>query len=144
MNYFAQAANDRWIGLYLRFLSAVFAYGASVHLANIAGLGDGPWFDTPLSWRIGDIVYGILDITAVIGLWQQKGWGLAIALLGLFSQIGLYTLFIDAFAFTSEQRAIIYSLLRTEGLLLLILAILWITWEVRKRQETIHLQTPSE
>ena len=144
MNYLAQAANDRWIGLYLRLLAVVFTYGASVHLANIVGMGALPWLDTPLSWRIGDIVYGSLDISAVIGLWQRKGWGMAIAILGLLSQIGLYTVFIDVFAFTPEQRAVIHSLLGTEGLLLLILVLLWITWEVKKRYEQSNLHSPTE
>ncbi|MGK7949725.1 MAG: hypothetical protein AB4368_13275 [Xenococcaceae cyanobacterium] len=68
---FKQTTQYSWMAIYLRILALIFAYAASVHSANLIGLGELPWAKMPLTWRIGDISYGLLDIVTAIGLWQR-------------------------------------------------------------------------
>ncbi|WP_424101411.1 hypothetical protein [Moorena producens] len=124
LNYFIEATKRPWMSIYLRIIAFVFAYGAIVHFSNIAGFGEMPWLETPLTWRIGDIFYGILDTAAVIGLWQRQVWGIGLCLVVILSQFIIYTVFIDYFAFTPDQRQTIYGLLVTEAILVLILTTL--------------------
>ncbi|MDY6937736.1 MAG: DUF6163 family protein [Cyanobacteriota bacterium] len=114
-------ASDRpWMGVYLRILAIIFAYGGLVHIANIAGFGEMPWNQMPLTWQVGDIAYAILDIVAAIGLWKRTVWGAVCMLCAVLSQFVIYTVFLDYFAFTLEQRQTIYILLIEEGILILI------------------------
>ena len=124
MNYLAQIANNSWMKIYLRILALIFTYSGLIHITNIIGLGQQPWLETPLTWQIGDIIYGILDIVAVIGLWQRKAWGISCFIIGILSQFLIYTVFIDYFVFTEQQRTTIYGLLGTEVILLLIFLVL--------------------
>ena len=124
MNYLAQIANNTWMGIYLKILALIFTYSGLIHITNILGFGEKPWLETPITWQVGDIVYGILDIAAVIGLWQGKAWGIICFLVGIISQFVIYTLFIDYFAFTQQQRETIYGLLGTEIILLLVFVVL--------------------
>jgi len=120
LNSLLETTELYWMGIYLRFLAFVFAYGAIVHVSNMAGLGAKPWLETPLVWRIGDVIYFILDVTAAIGLWQRKIWGIGLFLLGFLSQFVIYTIFIDYFAFSSQDKQTIYGLLGTEAVLILV------------------------
>ncbi|NEO50205.1 MAG: hypothetical protein F6K55_41435 [Moorea sp. SIO4A3] len=126
VDYFIEATERPWMSIYLRIIAFVFAYGAIVHFSNIAGFGEIPWLETPLTWRIGDVFYGILDTAAVIGLWQRQVWGIGLCLVGILSQFIIYTVFIDYFAFTPDQRQTIYGLLGTEAILVLILTTLFL------------------
>ena len=126
LEYWIQIGIRPWMSIYLRVLAFAFAYGAIVHFANMAGFGEKPWLETPLIWRIGDVFYAILDTITVIGLWQGKVWGIACFLIGILSQFILYTVFIDYFASTLEQRQTIYGLLGTEAILVLIFFVLFL------------------
>lgn len=123
---FRQAAENSWMTIYLKILSSIMAYGALVHVANILGLGEMPWSQTPLTWRMGDITYGLLDTITAIGLWQKTTWGISVFLIVIASQFLIYTIFIDYFAFTIEQRQTIYGLLGIEMILLLIFLLLFV------------------
>jgi len=127
MAYLGQTAERLWMGIYLRFLALVMAYGALVHGANLLGFGEMPWHEMPLSWRVGDVVYALVDTITAIGLWLRRGWGLVGFLGAIASQFFIYTVFINAFAFTLEQRQTIYGLLGTEAILVLVLVVLWLT-----------------
>lgn len=120
-----QTTENSWMAIYLRILAVIFAYGASVHVANLMGWGEMPWSEMPITWRVGDIVYGLLDIVTAIGLWQRTAWGVLCFLGAIASQFLIYTVFIDYFAFTSEQRQTIYGLLGTELILLLVFFVLF-------------------
>ncbi len=124
MNYLAQIANHPWMGIYLKILAFVFTYSGLIHVANIVGFGEQPWLETPRTWQIGDIIYGILDLAAAIGLWQRKGWGIICFLVGIISQFVIYTVFLDYFALTQQQRETIYGLLGTEVILLSVFVVL--------------------
>lgn len=117
LEFLAQAATKPWMGIYLRVLAVVLGYGAIVHIANIAGFGERPWLEGPLSWRIGDLVYGPLNIVAAICLWMRSPWGILLFLVAVGSQFVIYTVFLEHFAFTPEHRRTIYGLLGTEAVL---------------------------
>ena len=121
-----QTAERSWMGIYLRVLALVMAYGALVHGANLLGFGEMPWHEMPLSWQVGDGVYALVDTMTAIGLWLRTAWGLVGFLGAIASQFLIYTAFIDAFAFTLEQRQTVYGLLGTEALLVLVLVIVWL------------------
>ncbi|MBE9046531.1 hypothetical protein IQ255_19310 [Pleurocapsales cyanobacterium LEGE 10410] len=115
------------MGIYLKILAMMIAYGALVHLSNLLGFGEMPWQEMPLTWKVGDIVYGILDTLTAMGLWQKTVWGIFGFLGAIASQLIIYTVFIDYFAFTSEQHQTIYGLIGTELILLLIFFVLFVT-----------------
>ena len=66
-----------------------------------------------------------IDTVTAIGLWQRKVWGIFCFLGAIASQFLLYTVFIDYFAFTSQQRETIYGLLATELILVLVFFVLF-------------------
>ena len=124
---FKQVSEQSWMRIYLRILAIIIAYGALIHLLNLLGFGEMPWQKMPLTWRVGDVVYGLLDTITAIGLWQKTAWGIFCFLGAIASQFIIYTVFIDRFAFTNEQRQTIYGLLSTELILLLVFFLLLIT-----------------
>ena len=99
--------------MFLLVLAVVYAFGAVVHYANLLGFEEQPWFQMPLSWKIGDVAYGLLDTAAVIGLWLRTPWGVGCFLLGAVSQLILYGAFPQLFAFTEEHRQALSSLIVT-------------------------------
>ena len=113
-----------WLKIYLKFLAIIFTYSTIVHVTNILGFGEAPWLETPLTWRIGDVVYCVWDLLTAIGLWSLTIWGITSFLLAILSQFVIYTLFIDYFAFNPEQQATIDSLLATEAILIVIFLLL--------------------
>lgn len=129
----AQATQSPWIMIYLRLLAIALGYSALIHLSNMLGLTGTPWLKTPLAWRIGDVVYLLLDLAAAIGLWQLKPWGIGLFLLAVGSQFAIYTVFIDLFAQTEDQRQTIHGLLGTEAIAVAILVLMMATWRVIAR-----------
>ena len=123
---FRQVTDNSWMAIYLRILSLIIVYGGLIHWTNILGFGEIPWAEMPLTWKVGDIVYGLLDIVTAIGLWQRTVWGICCFLTAITSQFIIYTVFIDYFAFTVEQRQTIYGLVGTEIILILIFCILFV------------------
>ena len=121
---FRQVTDNSWMAIYLRILSLIIGYGALIHWTNILGFGEMPWVEMPLTWKVGDIIYGLLDTATAIGLWQKKVWGIFCFLTAIASQFIIYTVFIDYFAFNVEQRQTIYGLLGIELILLLIFFLL--------------------
>lgn len=99
------------MGVYLRVLAVVYAFGAIVHYANLLGIGEQPWSQMPLTWQIGDVAYALLDTATVIGLWLRTPWGVGCFLLGAVSQLILYGAFPQLFAFTEEHRQALNSLI---------------------------------
>ncbi len=114
------------MGIYLRCLAIALGYGALVHIGNIAGFGEKPWLESPLSWRIGDLVYAPLNIITAVGLWLHLNWAIILFFVAIGSQFLLYTIFIDSFALTAEHRQTIYGLLGTEAVLVFVFLGIWL------------------
>ncbi|ELS03844.1 hypothetical protein Xen7305DRAFT_00035680 [Xenococcus sp. PCC 7305] len=121
-----QATENFWMAIYLRFLAIVMAYGALVHMMNLLGFGEVIEGGRPLTWTVEDLVYGLLDTATAIGLWQKTIWGILCFFSAIASQFIIYTVFIDYFAFTIEQKQTIYGLLGTEVILLLVFGLLFV------------------
>lgn len=119
-------ASRPWLGVYLRALGILYAVGALVHLGNILGFGELPWAESPPAWRVADVVYLVLDVAAVIGLWLRTPWGIACFLVAAGSQLVLYLGFPHVFALTDQHRQAIRGLVGTHVLTLALLALLWL------------------
>lgn len=76
-------------------VAAFYAYGALVHILNIASMTGFSWPDAPLKWQILDIVYLVLDVIVVVGLIRGSWIGVGAFFLAAMSQIMLYTVFRD-------------------------------------------------
>ena len=122
---FADLGTRKWMGVYLRLLAIGYAFSALVHYGNLLGLGELPFSEMPLSWKLGDIGYALLDTVAVVGLWRRADWGIACFLLAAVSQLILYVGFPSVFAFTPAQQAAIQGLVITHVVTLLIFFVLW-------------------
>ncbi|MDJ0659258.1 MAG: hypothetical protein QNJ42_07165 [Crocosphaera sp.] len=117
-----------WTGIYLRFLSICLVYGALVHCSNILSLGDVSWLETPLHWRLMDVILLIFDIITAISLWLQSLAGVIAFILGMILlQIIPYTLFSQYFILNPEDIETLNGLLDTEIILIVILVILMVT-----------------
>lgn len=72
---------------------AAYFYGASVHVANIAGMTGFDWSQAPWKWQALDIFYLALDVMVVVGLLYFPRFGLCCFAVAAISQIILYTAF---------------------------------------------------
>ena len=79
--------------LILWTVAIFYAFGATVHIMNIAGYSGFDWLRAPLKWQVLDVVYLALDILVAVGL--LLGWrsGLFAFYIAALSQIFLYTIF---------------------------------------------------
>lgn len=110
MNVLFEYRHKTSMGIYLRILALFYLYGGIVHYANLLGFGEIPFIQSPLSWQIADVSYAILDTFTVIGLWLKAPWGIVCFFLSATSQLILYIGFPQWFAFTSEQRYLLWSM----------------------------------
>ena len=78
--------------LVLWVIAAFYAYGALVHVLNIASLTGFDWAQAPRKWQVLDVVYLVLDIGVALGLVLRGRAGTVCFFLAAFSQIALYTL----------------------------------------------------
>lgn len=58
--------------LILWTVAIFYAFGATVHVMNIAGYSGFDWLRAPLKWQVLDVVYLALDILVAVGL--LLGW----------------------------------------------------------------------
>ncbi|MDW3096982.1 MAG: hypothetical protein R8J41_02695 [Alphaproteobacteria bacterium] len=93
----------RW---YLLLIAAFYAYGAAVHVANMASLTGFDWLAAPRLWQALDIVYLVLDIAVVVGLLLRHAFGLGAFIVAATSQIVLYTVFRDHVAMLGTPHAL--------------------------------------
>ena len=125
LQYFAEALQRTWTGYYAKFLALILLYGATVHIGNMLGLTGTPWLETPLLWRVMDLVLlGFNGVTA-IALWQGRGWSVPLTFGGiLLLQFLPYTLGRSHFVTGPEDIQTLNGLLGTEAVLLAIFALL--------------------
>jgi hypothetical protein len=93
----------RW---YLLLIAAFYAYGAAVHVANMASLTGFDWLAAPRLWQALDIVYLVLDVAVVVGLLLKHAFGLGAFIVAATSQIVLYTVFRDHVAMLGTPHAL--------------------------------------
>ena len=120
-----QALGGAWTGIYVRILAGILAYGALVHVGNIAGLSGRPWIETPIVWRVMDIVLLIFNIVVGVALWLRIPWGVVAFVVGIVGlQLIPYTLFRGHFVESPEQAQTLNGLIGTHLVLLAVLACL--------------------
>ena len=125
--------NQKWLGIYLRFLAVVLLYGAFVHIGNITGLSGISWQQTPILWQVMDIVLLGFDLLVAWGLWQKKAWSAIAFTLGIVVlQIIPYTAFRSYFIVTSEDSMILNQMLILETILVGILLALLINMSQKR------------
>ncbi len=73
-------------------LAGFYAYGALVHVLNMASLTGFFWPEAPRKWQGLDIAYLALDLVVVIGLIRGSRLGITAFFCAALSQIALYTL----------------------------------------------------
>jgi len=111
MNLVFESRHKPNMGIYLKILALFYFYGATVHYANLLGFGEIPFKESPLSWQLADISYGILGTLTFIGLWLKTRWGIIGFFLSAISQLILYLGFPQWFAFNLEQRQLLWSMI---------------------------------
>ena len=72
-------------------IGTAYAYGAYVHVANMAGINGFDWLNAPLKWQALDVVYLLLDVAVVAGVVLAKRFWIIAFGLAAISQIILYT-----------------------------------------------------
>ena len=93
-----------WFYVCVLIIGILYGFGGLVHAGNILGFGEQKWLDSPLSWRLGDIIWGILDLVAIAGILMRSPIGIWAVVLAAVSQIVVYGLFPNTFALTDEHR----------------------------------------
>lgn len=83
---------DRTLRVTSYGIAAAFAYGACVHVANMAGLTGFDWLSAPLKWQVLDVVYLALDVAVVAGVILAKRFWIVAFGIAAVSQIILYTI----------------------------------------------------
>ena len=91
--YLLSALQQPWTAIYTKVIAIALLYGATVHVGNILGLTGTPWLDTPLLWRLLDLILLIFDLVTAIALWRGFAWSIWLLFGGIFLlQILPYTL----------------------------------------------------
>ena len=112
-------------GGYLRLLAVFLLYGASVHVGNILGWSDRLWMDTPLLWRVMDILLLLFDVVVAVGLWLKKPWAAIAFPLGLLMlQFVPYTVWRSQFVQTPADAEVLNGLMGTEAIAIVLLMLL--------------------
>ncbi|MDF9304869.1 hypothetical protein P5P81_21220 [Tritonibacter mobilis] len=121
-------------------LAAAYAYGAFVHVANMASLSGFDWLGAPLKWQVLDVIYLALDLAVVAGVILAKSFWIAAFGVAAISQIILYTLLRswvldvpDAFAVTPESVSYLDGLVAFHTLSLVVVgALVFLSKQTRK------------
>lgn len=88
----------RLLPLYLKLLALFQGFGASVHLAEILGLGEVAFARQPWVWQAGHVYFGLFDAVSALGLWLGRRWGVAIWLWLVANQLVMYLGFTEVFS----------------------------------------------
>jgi len=114
-----------WTARYAKLVAFFLAYGATVHIGNIAGLSGTPWLATPLLWRCMDIALLVFNIVAAISLWKGLSWSVWFVFGGIILlQFLPYTLLRSHFILKPEDAQTLNGLLGSEAILLALFLIL--------------------
>ena len=103
-------------------LAVILVYGALVHVGNMLGMTGTPWPETPMLWRVMDVVLLVFNVVVAIGLWTRVSWSVAAYVAGvLVLQVVPYTVFRTHFIRAPADAATLNGLLGTHAVLLAVL-----------------------
>jgi hypothetical protein len=115
-------------------IALFYLYGAAVHVLNIMGLSGFDWGEAPFKWQVLDIVYLVIDLLVVVGLFLSWKVGFVAFYVAAISQVILYTVFRDwivdvpaEFSVTEEQRGYLTTLVIFHCVTIILISLaLWI------------------
>ena len=119
----AIAFDKKWFYIGALVLAVLYGFGGLVHIGNILGFGELEWSDAPLSWKVGDIGWGTLDMIAVIGIVLKSPIGLVALALAALSQVVVSGLLPELFALTETHHSTLRYLVYFNGLVLFTLSV---------------------
>lgn len=106
----------------LLVLAAFCALGALVHVGNLLGFGELAWHESPLTWKIGDIWWGALEIAAVAGIVARSPVGIAASMRAATSQVLAYGVYSKHSALSDDDHAMLRGLVLFSSVVPVILA----------------------
>ena len=68
MQWIAEAFQRNWFYVGALIIGVIYGIGGVVHIGNILEFGEVKWIEAPVSWKVGDILWGVLDIVAIAGI----------------------------------------------------------------------------
>ena len=92
MEWIGDAFQRKWFYVGALIIGVIYGFGGVVHIGNILGFGEMKWTESPLTWRVGDIWWGGLDLIAVVGIVLKSRLGLIAVVLAAGSQVLVYGL----------------------------------------------------
>ena len=127
MDWLSLAFEKTWFYVAMLVIAAMYGFGGAVHVGNVLGFGEMSWSESPLSWKLGDVVWGVLDIVAVVGIIMKAPVGILAVVLAALSQIVVYGFWPEGFALNEQQTATIRGMVYFHAIVLVILvALVWI------------------
>ena len=110
---FLKSLYDPWpLRIFLWVIAAIYAMGATVHVKNMLGLSGQPWMEMPVSWRVFDIVFLVLNLIVLVGVLLRSPWGIIAFLTALALQLVLYIGMPGTFSTNEEERAALRGLVQ--------------------------------
>lgn len=82
--------------IYLKILAGLYLIGGFLHILDLFDLRL-QFSQMPTIWKIWIVYLTIFDLTASVGLWQQKNWGIFLFAIVALSQLVAYLGFMDYF-----------------------------------------------
>ena len=134
MDWLVSAFEKTWFYAATIVIGVLYGFGGLVHIGNILGFGELNWSESPLSWKIGDIVWGILDIVALVGVLLKAPVGVIAIALAALSQILVYGFWPERFALTDEHFSTLRGMVYFNAIVLIILGFL--VWFASSRNAT--------
>lgn len=83
----------------------LFGFGGLVHVGNIFGFGEVTWAESAIQFKIGDVLWGMLDFVAIVGVLMKSPFGIFAIFVAALSQIFVYGFFPEVFMLKEEHRA---------------------------------------
>lgn len=123
MRWIADAFRRTWFYVGALCVGVLYGLGGLVHIGHILGFGEMEWMESPVSWRVGDVWWGALDIVALVGIVMRSPVGIVALALAAGSQVAVYSLIPDSFALTDAHRAVLESLVYFNLVVIVALAI---------------------
>ena len=124
MKAIARAFEKRWFHGAMLVIGLIYGFGGVVHVGNILGFGESPWLETPISWQLGDVFWGLLDFAALIGIVARSPIGVIAVGLAALSQVAIYGLAPQWFALNAQHAATLRGLVYFNAGVLVVLAVL--------------------
>ena len=113
-----------WFYVATMVIGVMYGYGGLVHIGNILGFGEVPWAEAPISWKLGDLFWGTLDIIAVVGIILRSPIGILAVVLAALSQVVVYGIWPERFALTDQHFSALKGMVYFNASILIVLGVL--------------------